>query len=124
MATLETADESWLRRIADFWEAEGQTEMALAAYQRVLARAPDSQRDHMHAAIALIRLGRSGEAGGHLARSGAVALQPRAQKALVAAYLEAGHLTQARGLLESIPPQATNAAWARARLDELTAADG
>ena len=70
------------------------------------------------------RLGRSDEADSHLARSGAVALQPRAQRALVAAYLETGHLTQARGLLESIPLHATNAAWARARLRELAVADG
>ena len=83
-------DEIGLRRIADFWEAEGQTDLALAAYQRVLEQAPGSERDHLHAAIALIRLGRPEEARDHIARSGNVPAQPRAREALVAAYREAG----------------------------------
>jgi arylsulfatase A-like enzyme/thioredoxin-like negative regulator of GroEL len=95
--------EVWLRRIADLWEAEGQTGTALAAYQRVLALAPNSQRDHMHAAIALIRLGRLDEAHDHLARSGDVIRQPKAQKALLASYRDSGHDELARQLLDNVP---------------------
>jgi len=94
--------EVWLRRIADLWEAECQTSAALAAYQRVLAQAPNSQRDHMHAAIALIRLGRSDEAREHLARSGDVIRQPKARRALMASYRDSGHDEEARRLMEDV----------------------
>jgi tetratricopeptide (TPR) repeat protein len=67
--------------------------------QRVLVHAPDSQRNHMHAAIALIRLGRSDEAREHLARSGDVIQQPKARKALIASYLDSGHNEEARRLM-------------------------
>ena len=99
IAELGWTHEVWMRRIADLWEAEGQTRAALAAYHRVLVHAPDSQRDHMHAAIALIRLGRSDEAREHLARSGDVIQQPKARKALIASYLDSGHDEEARRLM-------------------------
>jgi arylsulfatase A-like enzyme len=95
--------EVWLRRIADLWEAEGQTSAALGAYQRVLELAPNSQRDHMHTAIALIRLGRLDEAREHLARSGDVMRQPKARRALAASYRDSGHAELARQLLEDVP---------------------
>jgi tetratricopeptide (TPR) repeat protein len=94
--------EVWLRRIADLWEAEGQTSAALAAYQRVLELTPDSKRDHMHTAIALIRLGRLDDARPHLARAGDVLRQPKAQKALVASYRDSGHDELVRQLLEDV----------------------
>ncbi len=93
--------EVWLRRIADFWEAQGRTAVALVAYQRVLAVAPHSERDHMHAAIALIRLGRVEEANSHLAQAGDVVNQSRAREALRKSYLEVGLFEQARRLAES-----------------------
>ena len=90
LADRAPTDEVLLRRVADLWEATGQPEVALAAYHRVLEIAPESPRDHMHLAIALIRLGRRVEAQEHIERAGEVVLQPKAQRALQAAYLEAG----------------------------------
>lgn len=96
-------DTFWLRRIADLWEAHGETETALAAYRRVLAIEPGSPRDHLHAAIALIRLGRLDEARPHLERSGDVLRQPRARRALAEGYRAAGLPEEAKRIEEGPP---------------------
>jgi arylsulfatase A-like enzyme len=75
-----------LRRSADAWEAAGQRREALAAYERVLARAPDSPRDHMHAAIHAAALGDRETSDVHLVRAADVSKDPRAQRMLADAY--------------------------------------
>jgi len=75
-----------LRRSADAWEATGQRREALAAYQRVLARAPDSPRDHMHAAIHAAALGDRETSDAHLVRAANLSKDPRAQRMLAEAY--------------------------------------
>lgn len=95
----------WLRRIADLWEAAERPAVALAAYERVLALEPDSPRDHMHVAIALIRLGHAEAARSHLDRAGDVIRQPRARAALEASYLESGLVEEARRFDERFPAE-------------------
>ncbi|MDJ0786676.1 MAG: sulfatase-like hydrolase/transferase [Myxococcota bacterium] len=74
-----------LRRMADAWEAAGARERALAAYRRVLVAAPDSPRDHMHAAIHAAALGDREASEAHLARAGSVRDDPRARRLLAEA---------------------------------------
>jgi arylsulfatase A-like enzyme len=88
-----------LRKLADAWEAAGNSKMALGAYRRVLERVPGSPRDHMHLAIHLIRLDRVEEAQPHIERAGDVAAQPKAQRSLVRAYLAIGSEDRAREVL-------------------------
>lgn len=78
-----------LRRMADAWETAGESRRALAAYRRVLTAAPDSQRDHMHAAIHAAALGDPEGSAAHLARAGAVREDPRAQRMLAEARASA-----------------------------------
>jgi tetratricopeptide (TPR) repeat protein len=88
-----------LRRLADAWEAAGQSEMALDAYRRVLAIHPESPRDNMHFAIHLIRAGQQGVAEKHIALAGSeVTAQPKARHALAQAYLAIGDTEQARAV--------------------------
>ncbi len=94
-------DVAALRRLADAWERAGDTERALGAYRDVLAVAPDSNRDHMHAAIHLARLGRVEDAEAHRARAGPVADDPRARRMLAEAYRAAGRRERAREVAPS-----------------------
>jgi arylsulfatase A-like enzyme/Flp pilus assembly protein TadD len=97
-AALAPRDAQVLRRLADAWEKTDDAAGALAWYRRVLDAAPESERDHMHAAIHLARLGRLEESDHHLARAGAVRTQPRARTALAEAYRATGALERAAAL--------------------------
>jgi tetratricopeptide (TPR) repeat protein len=112
-----------LRELADAWEVAGHSEMALAAYRRVLEREPASPRDHMHLAIHLIRLDRVEEARAHLGRAGEVATQPKAQRALARAYLAQGKDDPAREVLSALLAAEPDDAWANSALQTLARED-